>query len=223
MKRDWKLPRRASTIESLVSLLINPVHTPKSAKYGRMQHSNWKCSGWWGVGKGVTLTRHSEGRKKELRELKGVILTGLFTSRQPVKSEANDAMTGNVSQVPIQTWQVIDQQGKIKRPVKTASRRGRQRQQTTKSWVDITLLCPYLPRKWNEKFRAFRVSKTVWRILLFLIECKGLVWGNHISMTIGLAWARFEKREEFLNSSLFSNRAYAKPNVMEMWLPQTNP
>ena len=31
------------------------------------------------------------GRKKELRELKGVILTGLFTSRQPVKSEANDA------------------------------------------------------------------------------------------------------------------------------------
>ena len=56
-------------------------------------------------------------------------------------------MTGNVSQVPIQTWQVIDQQGKIKRPVKTASRRGRQRQQTTKSWVDITLLCPYLPRK----------------------------------------------------------------------------
>ena len=25
-------------------------------------------------------------------------------------------------------------------------------------------------------------------------------------MTIGLAWTRFEKREEFLNSSLFSNR-----------------
>ena len=58
---------------------------------------------------------YQECRKKELRELKGVILTGLFSSRQPVKSEANDAMTGNVSQVPIQTWQVIDQQGKTKK------------------------------------------------------------------------------------------------------------
>ena len=30
--------------------------------------------------------------------------------------------------------------------------------------------------------------------------------GHFDIMTIGLAWARFEKREEFLNSSLFSNR-----------------
>ena len=58
--------------------------------------------------------------------------------RQPVKSEANDAMTGKVSQVAIKTW-----------------------------------------KKKRDHFDI---------------------------MTIGLAWARFEKREEFLNSSLFSNR-----------------
>ena len=156
MKRDWKLPRRASTIESLVSLLINPVHTPKSAKYGRMQHSNWKCSGWWGVGKGVTLSRHSEGRKKELRELKDVILTGLFTSRQPVKSEANDARKRFSS-----TYQNVESNwptGKNKKACQIASWSGRQRQQTTESWVDITFLCRYLPHKWNLRSALFEAQ-----------------------------------------------------------------
>ena len=43
-------------------------------------------------------------------------------------------MTGNVSQVPIQTWQVIDQQEKIKRPVKTGVGGNVNRQQRA-GWI----------------------------------------------------------------------------------------
>ena len=46
--------------------------------------------------------RHLECRKKSFyRDIERRYTYGLFTSRQPVKSEANDAMTGIVSQVAI--------------------------------------------------------------------------------------------------------------------------
>ena len=86
-------------------------------------------------------------QEEKLRDIERRYTYELFTSRQPVKSEANDAMTGIVSQVAIKKWKIIDQQGKAKGPVKTACRRGKQRQQTTESWVYVTLLCRYLPHK----------------------------------------------------------------------------
>ena len=60
-------------------------------------------------------------QEEKLRDIERRYTYGLFTSRQPVESEANDAMTGIVSQVAIKKkWKIIDQQGKAKGPVKTA-------------------------------------------------------------------------------------------------------
>ena len=64
-------------------------------------------------------------------------------------------MTGNVSQVPIQTWQVIDQQGKTKKTCQNSKQAWEATSTDNKELGGYHATVPLSPSQMKRKFQSF--------------------------------------------------------------------